>query len=371
MKQLLKNHERKIETIEDLPLILQNIIRKIDALENHSVRLKGSLVYADPKLERQPCDVDLEILAPGISEYSEEEIRGFIEKNIGVEGEFEVFKKFSTDSKEIIVFSINFKDKSGILDISIVDSGIKRQKSSNWSVSLDAKRWRFDPKGKLEKFFTMHTLSDDKLEVNKKARHQILRLCFLCTIGVVKKKEVEGALKKMKLANAAFLLALHTPRSSKYAVASVEEVESYIEKHIYNHKLENLRGRLLGNLKSLTDEFDDRENFSPEQLQSIENAKEAISSMLGREGCEEMMSDVLTPASPPNLNEGQDVEIKLKNSDYFELKVETKTYPEEERPSLKKTKEDVESLTNKAKTEVRAPILGEKISGAVPDLSPK
>jgi hypothetical protein len=195
----------EITSTANLPPLLQRFVNEL--LEKNSVvMIKGSAVYQRDRSNRVPSDLDLEIWVDGIGSSDElaAEIKDVIDRHLDLAIDpSEAYR----GSEKKSTFSLNVKDQSHKLDISIYDSKTPPLDNLSWLTSKD-KKILFDkdgiardvkPRG-LQDF--LDKKSDQTLPdffINPEARSLILRLCFLQTVGEITREEIEMALPQLAL----------------------------------------------------------------------------------------------------------------------------------------------------------------------------
>ncbi len=298
MQEFLQGN-REISTIQDLPKFLQPIIN--DFLHNGSqVNLKGSAIYQNSS-SKKPNDLDMEIIIPRISQKTAPEILEIICRKFSLEAESFQFhfdgnsnylnsqgdeiRIFNNPHKQI--FTVNFKSRSKLIDVSIYDSDLPPTPYLSWNSSIDAKRLQIVDSGIVIPTFVDHFLesqrtrnsavnSMDDFIINPNSHSLILRLALIITVDLVDISAVQKAIYDNKIEVLDLLkkeLKFDNRNREKYAKTICQErLNNFLQHHNFD---ENSKNKFLNILQNLVENeiHDHKEEKFSQILAEILNPK--------------------------------------------------------------------------------------------------
>lgn len=283
IEKFLKQDPKEIKSLEGLPPTIKGQIEKL-MKSGAQISLKGSAFYqnAESKKVRPPSDLDMEAQIEGISQKSPYETMKWVEENFELKLEEEeiyvnketVSFRSKNDLTEITIynnrdtnhFTLTINDYRNNVDITVYDSQKPPPSYKDWVSNREFKLkvkeggrlvkeftkgyqdYVSDPNNlsRLEKAGIIHEKSDCKkdeppLVVNPNARSLMFRLCFHQAIGLIKKDELDKAIKMVEdpmdclysdFGGGAYLSSLRMSIDDEWERKTEEERASHIKEEM-------------------------------------------------------------------------------------------------------------------------------------------
>lgn len=228
----------KIRSIADLPLFLQYEILEIQEITDAYFAIKGGAVNS--KRRQELPDLDIEIAVPNITTWSKQEVQELARRIIP---QFDIMEvQTHHQQQDGVVFSLNFKDDSG-LDISIYDRNHLPDPKKSWSTSKDIKIF-FDESGKA--FYCPPDINRTGFYLNPHSRDLPLRTCFTKMFNPdITNQDLDNALRNdlypYNMIDLFYYdLKLYQYDEESHAVIIENKIENFCQKHHFDQDLRNI-----------------------------------------------------------------------------------------------------------------------------------